>query len=345
MENTDGHFLNGFDYCRFLKTFTAYPRTKFKVSLKDTGNQRQEKAPEHYLLVVSGATASGKTGFSIELAQHFQTEIISCDSRQFYREMSIGTAKPSLEELAAIPHHFVGHISIHTPYTVGDFEADAISRLDQLFQKHRHVVLCGGSGLFVKAVCEGLDQFPAVPASINTELQKALDSKGMAFLQEELRVADPVYYQEVDLQNPRRLLRAISVIRASGKPFSEFRNQQPKVRNFYPIYLQMDWPREQLYRRIDQRVEIMMEQGLLQEARTLYPHRGLQSLQTVGYQELFDYFDGLISLEEAVTLIKRNSRRYAKRQLTWFRRDGFWEAFHPDAFSRALTYIGRQIED
>lgn len=296
------------------------------------------------LLVVGGATASGKTGFAIRLARHFHTEIVSCDSRQFYREMSIGTAKPSAEELAQVPHHLIGHMSIETPYSVGDFEEEALQLLDQLFQEHSVVVLCGGSGLFIKALCEGLDEFPEVPAIILENLQQEYEENGIEFLQKELLQSDPDYYQEVDLQNPRRLLRALSVIRASGKAFSFFRRQAPKKRDFQTIYLQMDWPRAALYERINQRVDLMLKGGLIEEARQLYPHRHLQALQSVGYQELFDHFSGLISLEEAIALIKRNSRRYAKRQLTWFRRDGFWASFHPTDFEGALTYIDQKIE-
>lgn len=297
-----------------------------------------------YLIVVGGATASGKTGFAIQLARHFRTEIVSCDSRQFYREMTIGTAKPTPEEMAQAPHHFIGHISIEQPYSVGDFEADALALLDELFQKHSVVILCGGSGLFIKALCEGLDQFPDVPQAVLDQLQQDYEKNGLAYLQEELHQSDPEYYQEVDLQNPRRLLRALSVTRSSGRPFSEFRNQRPQTRNFQPIYLQMDWPREKLYERINRRVDLMIAAGLVDEARQLYAFRHLQALRTVGYQELFDHFSGLISLEEAVALIKRNSRRYAKRQLTWFRRDGFWEAFHPDNFDEALAYLDQKIE-
>lgn len=297
-----------------------------------------------YLIVVGGATASGKTGFAIRLARHFSTEIVSCDSRQFYREMNIGTAKPTPEEMAQAPHHFIGHISIEQPYSVGDFEADALTLLDELFQKHSVVILCGGSGLFIKALCEGLDQFPDVPQAVLEQLQQDYEKNGLAYLQKELQQSDPEYYREVDLQNPRRLLRALSVTRSSGRPFSKFRNQRPQNRNFHPIYLQMDWPREKLYERINQRVDLMIAAGLVDEARQLYAFRHLQALQTVGYQELFDHFSGLISLEEAVALIKRNSRRYAKRQLTWFRRDGFWEAFHPDNFDEALAYLDQKIE-
>lgn len=306
--------------------------------------KKPENTEKKYLIVVGGATASGKTGFAIRLAQHFRTEIVSCDSRQFYREMSIGTAKPTPEEMHQAPHHFIGHISIEQPYTAGDFETDALALLDRLFLQHQSVILCGGSGLFIKAVCEGLDQFPEVPETIITDLQHDFETNGLAALQEELAASDPEYYQEVDLQNPRRLLRALSVIRASGQAFSAFRTRKSKPRSFQPVYLQMNLPREALYDRINRRVDLMMAQGLEAEARNLYPKRHLPALQTVGYQELFDHFDGSISLEEAIELIKRNSRRYAKRQLTWFRRDGFWESFQSDELDEALAFIGQKIE-
>jgi len=305
---------------------------------------KADPAPKNYLVVVGGATASGKTGFAIRLAKHFQTEIVSCDSRQFYREMSIGTARPSQHELEQVTHHFIGHLSIRTPYSVGDYEKDALQLLDRLFQKHRLVVLCGGSGLNIKAVCEGLDEFPEVPEKISTILQQEYEKKGLSFLQEELAKSDPVYFQEVDLQNPRRLLRALSVIRASGQAFSLFRRKDTVKRAFQPIYLQLDWPREELYQRINQRGDLMLDQGLVEEARTLYSFGNLQALQTVGYQEIFDHFRGKISLDEAVGLIKRNSRRYAKRQLTWFRRDGFWHRFHPEEYDQALSFIQDQVE-
>lgn len=297
-----------------------------------------------FLLVVGGATASGKTAFAIRLAQHFNTHILSCDSRQFYREMNIGTAKPTAQELSKAPHHFINSLSIHQEYSVGDFERDALKLLEKCFAEHQFVVLCGGAGLFIKAVCEGLDEFPEVPAQVKAQLQADYEQHGLAFLQEELRCTDPDYHREVDLQNPHRLLRALAVIRASGQPFSTFRQQEAATRPFQPIYLQMDWPREELYDRINRRVDQMIAEGLLDEVRDLFPLRHLNALQTVGYQELFDHFSGDITMEEAIALIKRNSRRYAKRQLTWFRRDGFWQPFAPSAWSQALTYINETVD-
>ncbi|MCB0585569.1 MAG: tRNA (adenosine(37)-N6)-dimethylallyltransferase MiaA [Phaeodactylibacter sp.] len=298
----------------------------------------QSKHKKH-LLVVGGPTASGKTAFAIRLAQHFNTAIVSADSRQFYREMNIGTAKPTEEELAQAPHYLINSLSIEEEYSVGDFERDALQLLGRLFQKHDIVILAGGSGLYIKALCEGLDEFPEVPAAIRQSVEQDYREKGLAFLQEELARTDPDYYEEVDRQNPHRLIRALAVFRASGQPFSSFRKAIIQPRPFTPIYLQLHWPRQELYRRINRRVEQMMAAGLAEEARTLFPRRRLTALQTVGYQELFDHFDGKHSMEEAITLIKRNTRRYAKRQLTWYRRDGHWKLLRPDDWSLALEYI------
>ncbi|MBX2926735.1 MAG: tRNA (adenosine(37)-N6)-dimethylallyltransferase MiaA [Saprospiraceae bacterium] len=298
---------------------------------------------QKHLIVIGGATASGKTAFAIRTALNFNTEIISADSRQFYREMNIGTAKPSAEELARVKHHFIGHLSIHEPYSVGDFERDALALLEQLFQQYDRVVMAGGSGLFVKAVCEGLDAFPEVPEAIRAGVMEFFENRGLAALQEELRQSDPVYFAEVDINNPSRLIRAVSVCRASGRPFSSFRRQVATPRFFEPVYVRMDWPRAELYRRIDQRVDDMMRRGLLEEARALYPFRHLPALQTVGYQELFDYFDRKINLEEAVRLIRQHTRNYAKRQLTWMRRYGQWESVAEGRFEdwkQSTLFVG-----
>lgn len=277
------------------------------------------------LLVIGGATATGKTALAIRLAQQFGTEILSADSRQLYREMSIGTAKPTEEELAAAPHHFIDHVSIEEPYSVGDYEREALALLEKLFQNHQVVILCGGSGLYLKSVCEGLDLFPEVPLEVRQKVEAWYAAEGIGPLQEELRKVDSEYYEEVDLQNPHRLIRALALHRASGQRMSDLRRGQAKARFFQPHYYQLTMERDELYQRINRRVDRMLEAGLVEEARALYPRKHLPALQTVGYQELFDYFDGKHDLEEAVRLIKRNSRRYAKRQLTWFRRDGFWE--------------------
>ena len=291
-----------------------------------------------YLIVVGGPTASGKTALSIRLAQHFQTEILSADSRQFYREMSIGTAKASPEELAQVPHHFINSLSIADEYSVGDFERDALHCLERLFQQHSVVILAGGSSLYIKALCEGLDVFPEVPNEVRQAVEDLYQSAGIEALQAELAASDPVYFQQVDRANPHRLIRAISVCRVGGT-FSSFRTQEAAPRFFTPVYLWMDVPREELYPRINQRVDQMLANGLEAEARELFAHRHLNALQTVGYQELFDYFAGNISRDEAIELIKRNSRRYAKRQLTWMRRDGFWHLFAPSDWDAILNFV------
>lgn len=295
------------------------------------------------MLVIGGPTASGKTALAIQLAQHFSSEILSADSRQFYREMSIGTAKPSAEELAQAPHHFINSLSITQNYSVGDYEREALALLGNLYQKHDILILTGGSGLFVNALCRGLDEFPEVPAAIKKQVELDFQEKGLAFLQNELQNQDPNYYAQVDLQNPHRLMRALGVIRASGQAFSAFRSQALEPRFFTPIYVWITWERELLYQRINQRVDRMLVQGLEQEALSLYLQKHLIALQTVGYQEFFDHFDGKISREEAIELIKRNSRRYAKRQGTWMRRDGFWHEIQPGDFEGTLEWVKGQM--
>ena len=292
-----------------------------------------------HLIVIGGPTASGKTALAIRLARHFGTEILSADSRQFYREMCIGTAKPSGQELAEAPHHFINSLSIHEPYSVGDYERGALDCLARLFEKRDVAILSGGSGLFVKALCEGLDEFPEVPLRLREEVEALFLEKGLAALQEELRVCDPVYYETVDLQNPHRLIRAISVCRAAGQPYSSFRSGRKAQRFFQPVFIELSWDRAALYERIHERVAHMWQGGLLEEARALFPHRHLPALQTVGYQELFRYFEGATDQETALEDIRRNSRRYAKRQLTWSRRDGYWKHFHPDEWALLLEYL------
>ena len=289
--------------------------------------------------MVGGPTGSGKTVLAIRLAQYFHTEILSADSRQFFRKMSIGTAKASAEELQTVPHHFINSLSIEQAYSVGDFERDALALLARLYQEHQIVILAGGSSLYIKALCEGLDEFPDVPEAIRAAVEELYQKEGIAALQQELAQVDPLYFEQVDQANPQRLIRAISVHRASGLPFSSFRTQQAEPRFFTPIYLWLELPREELYQRINQRVDQMFNAGLEVEVRSLYPQRHLNALQTVGYQELFDYFAGDITREEAIELIKRNSRRYAKRQGTWMRRDGFWKTFSPDQFEAIIQYL------
>jgi tRNA dimethylallyltransferase len=283
------------------------------------------------LIVIAGPTAVGKTAFSIQLALQLQTVILSADSRQFYREMNIGTAKPSEQELSMVPHYFINSKSIHHAYHVADFEKEAIQLLNNLFEKHDQVIMTGGSGLFIRAVCEGLDEFPDIPQEIVQNLQHRFETEGLLPLVEELQKADEIYSRTADLQNPRRVIRALSVYQASGLPFSSFLTRSHASRNFQPVYICLDLPREILYQRINQRVLQMMETGLLEEARALYPYRHLPALQTVGYTELFDFIEGKTDLEQAIGYIQQHSRNYAKRQVTWFKKYGGWKFIHPEA--------------
>lgn len=280
----------------------------------------------NYLIVVVGPTAIGKTALGIKVAQHFNTHIISCDSRQFYKEMAIGTAVPSKEELAAAPHHFIQNISIQDTYSVGDFERDALAKLDELFKENPVQVMVGGSGLFVNAILNGLDDFPDVDPSIRAQLNKDLEEKGLPYLQQMLKELDPVHYDKVAIDNPQRVTRALEICIGTGKPYSSFLNIKQHSRNFTPIVIGLEADREKMYERINKRVDIMMDNGLLKEAEALYPHRDNNALQTVGYRELFSYFDKEFTLEFALEEIKKNTRRFAKRQITWFKRtpDVMW---------------------
>ena len=286
---------------------------------------------QKHLIVIAGPTASGKTATAVRLAKQYRTVVLSADSRQFYREMSIGTAKPTPEEMEGIPHYFIDSLSIFDEYSVGDFERDALALLDRLYLEHQVVVLVGGSGLFIKALCEGLDKFPEVSSEVRNRVETLYQEKGLGYLQEYLKRVDPVYYEEVDRNNPQRLIRALSVYEASGKPFSGFRKGGSALRPFTPVYMLLEMDRKELYRRIDLRVDRMFELGLEEEARKLYPFRSQNALQTVSYQELFDFFEGKTTREEAIALIKQHSRNYAKRQLTWFGKQEGWSRFHPDA--------------
>ena len=273
------------------------------------------------LLVIVGPTAVGKTDLAIELAKYFKTEIISADSRQFYKEMSIGTAKPTAEELAAVKHYFINSHSITESFTAGDYEKQALLLIENLFKAHDIVILAGGSGLFIKAVCEGFDELPPADELLRSKLNNEFSKNGIAFLQEKLKIADPDYYELVDLNNPQRIIRALEVIESTGKPFSTFHKTLAKERPFNIIKIGLNLPRAILYTRINNRVDIMLKDGLLDEVRALLPHRGLNALNSVGYNELFDFLDEKTDLATAIDLIKQNTRRFAKRQLTWFRKD------------------------
>lgn len=273
------------------------------------------------LIVIAGPTASGKTAAAIEVARHFDTVVVSADSRQFYREMSIGTAKPNAEELAAAKHYFIDTLSIAENYTAGDYEKQCLDLLKELFKTHPVVLLAGGSGLFIKAACEGFDEFPDVDPQIRERLNSELEANGIAYLQEKLKTADTDYYAQVDIGNPQRVIRALEIFESTGKPYSTFRKSTINKRPFRILKFGLDMPREALYNRINQRVDIMVKQGLIDEVKSLLPYRHLNALNTVGYSELFDYFDGKADLNSALELVKQNTRRFAKRQMTWFRKD------------------------
>ncbi|TFF36882.1 tRNA (adenosine(37)-N6)-dimethylallyltransferase MiaA [Mucilaginibacter psychrotolerans] len=273
------------------------------------------------LIVIAGPTASGKTAAAIQLAQHFNTAVVSADSRQFFREMSIGTAKPTAEELAAAPHYFINSHSITERFSVGDFEREGLALLEQLFQDHPVVILAGGSGLYIKAICEGFDDLPVADATIRDSLNYELAEKGIEVLQERLKLVDPVYYNEVDISNPQRVIRALEVYESSGQPFSSYRTAKTNKRTFNIIKLGLDMPREVLYDRINRRVDMMVADGLVEEVEALLPYRHLNALNTVGYSEIFDYLDGDTDWSDSIAQIKQNTRRFAKRQMTWFRKD------------------------
>ena len=273
------------------------------------------------LIVITGPTASGKTGLAVELAKRLSADVLSADSRQFFKEMSIGTAKPTVQEMDDVAHHFVGHISIHESYTVGQYERDVMNLLNRYFKENDHAILVGGSGLYIKAICEGLDDFPEIEEEKRTFVRESYETMGLNWLQDQIKEKDPVYYRQVDIQNPQRLMRALEVIESSGKPFSSFLHIDKTPREFEILKFAIQWDRATLYNRINLRVDQMLEAGLLNEVQSLVSFKHLNALQTVGYTELFDYFDDRYDIAEAVRLIKRNTRRYAKRQLTWFRRE------------------------
>jgi tRNA dimethylallyltransferase len=280
----------------------------------------------NYLITIIGPTAIGKTSLSIALAQHFDCDIISCDSRQFFKEMKIGTAVPNEEELASATHHFIQNKSIFENYTVGDFEKEAISKLDELFLKNNIQIMVGGSGLYVDAVLKGFDSFPEIDSQVRDEVRLNYEEKGIEYLQNQLKELDSYYSNFITetnpqtLQNPQRMMRFVEVCIGTGKPYSSFLNKEKNKRNFTPIIIGLEAERAIMYNRINQRVDIMMNDGLLAEAEKLFTNKDLNALQTVGYRELFDYFEEKISLDLAVEEIKKNTRRFSKRQLTWFKR-------------------------
>lgn len=303
----------------------------------------QQISSNKTLISVVGPTAIGKTSLAIALANYYNTEIISCDSRQFFKEMKIGTAVPSNEELSQAKHHFIQNISIHDKYSVGDFERDGLSFLDDFFKQHDNCIMVGGSGLYEKAITVGFDSFPDVDPSVREKLNSELEEFGIEKLQQELYQVDPSYYQEVDIQNKQRVIRALEIYRGSGFPFSHFRNQDLNKRPFNIIKIGLELPREEMYDRINRRVDIMLDEGLLEEAKKLFPLKDLNALQTVGYRELFDYFDHKIDLDFAIEEIKKNTRRFAKRQMTWFKKDEAVNWFSPNNEEKIIEFLNDKM--
>lgn len=293
--------------------------------------------------MVVGPTGSGKTALAVTLARHYSAPIISTDSRQVFRGLAIGTAQPTAEELAAATHYFIADREVEDDFNCGRYEVEALELLDRLFAEGNYVVAVGGSGLYVQALCEGMDDLPEADPALRENLKSRLTSDGIESLVEELRRLDPAYASEVDLCNPARVMRALEVCLATGRPYSEQRHGTATERPFRIVKVGTDMPRDILYDRINRRVDMMVEDGLIEEARKMYPKRHLNSLQTVGYRELFDHFAGNTTLDEAIELIKRNSRRYAKRQLTWFRRDASIGWFAPSDIEHIIEFIDTKV--
>ena len=298
------------------------------------------------LITIVGPTAIGKTALSIKLANHFKSDIISCDSRQFFKEMTIGTAVPSADELSAAKHHFIQNRSIFDAYNVGEFERDALAKLEDLFLKNPIQIMVGGSGLYVDAVLQGLDYFPEVNPKIREDLTKELEEKGIESLQEKLQKLDIETYNTIALENPHRIMRALEICIGSGKTYSEFKNKPKEPRNFNVIKVGLTADREIIYNRINQRVDLMIENGLVEEAQNLHQHKDLNALQTVGYRELFSFFDDEFTKEFAIAEIKKNTRRFAKRQITWFKRDEktLWFDYKSD-IEKIINEVENNIEN
>ncbi|WP_243408280.1 tRNA (adenosine(37)-N6)-dimethylallyltransferase MiaA [Balneicella halophila] len=291
------------------------------------------------LVVLIGPTAVGKTDTSIAIARHYNTEIISADSRQFFKEMSIGTAVPDSRQLEEVKHHFIQNLSIDDKYSSYDFEQDTLALLENLFQKKDIVVLTGGSMLYIDAICEGIDEIPTISKEIREKVEQDYEENGLTSLQLQLKELDPKFYEEVDLLNPKRVMHAVEVCLEAGEPYSNLRKGEPANRPFTIVKIGLNREREELYDRINRRVDIMIEEGLEEEAKNLHPKKGLNALKTVGYKELFGYFEGEYDKNEAIRLIKRNTRYYAKRQLSWFRRDEDIQWFHPKDIEQIIKFI------
>lgn len=296
------------------------------------------------LVVIGGPTGVGKTNLAIQLALHYHSEIICADSRQIYSELNIGVGRPDEGQLNSIPHHLLGHTSIFEPYTAADFEKEALTLLDKLFEQHDVIFLTGGTGLYVKAVTEGLDAIPDVPQEINARWTQYWKENGTPALVEQLATKDPEYLEIVDKQNHMRLIRALAVCDHTGQPFSSFRTGESKKRDFKILQVVLDLPREELYNKINARVLHMMESGWLEEAMTLHPHKHLKALQTLGYQELFDFLEEKVSWSATIAAIQQSTRRYAKRQNTWWRHQGSWQSFRPDDWPSIISVIDLEME-
>lgn len=308
--------------------------------MKNPSHSPQDKN----LIIVTGPTAVGKTSLTIKLAQHFNTDIISADSRQFFRELKIGAAMPGTEELKAAKHHLIGMLSISDYYNVFRFEADVLKILEKLFSEKKTVFMLGGSGLYIDAVCKGIDEIPDPDIEIRDELNKTFENQGIQPLREQLKLLDPEGYEKTDIANHKRIIRALEVCITTGKPYSSFLNKKSVTGPFNIIKIGLKRERDELYGIINQRVDTMIQNGLENEARILFPFKHLNSLQTVGYREFFDYFEGKYSLEEAIEKIKTNTRRYAKKQISWFARDNDIQWFHPSETENILNYITKQSQ-
>ncbi|MBI9053870.1 MAG: tRNA (adenosine(37)-N6)-dimethylallyltransferase MiaA [Bacteroidales bacterium] len=295
------------------------------------------------LIVIVGPTGIGKTDLSIDIAKEYKTEIISSDSRQVYKELKIGTAVPSFDQLNQVKHHFIGNVSIYDYYNASMFEFEVIDILNGLFKNHHQVIMTGGSGMYINAVCDGIDDLPTIDQKLRDDLIKTHKEEGIESLRMQLKMLDPVSYEKIDLKNPKRMLKAIEVSIQTGKPYSSFLSKTKKERDFKIIKIGLERDRAELYDRINLRVDQMLEEGLVEEARMFYKDRNLNSLNTVGYKELFEHFDGLISLDKAIELIKRDSRHYAKKQISWFGRDKDLTWFHPENKDQIINYINSQI--
>jgi len=291
------------------------------------------------LVVIVGPTAVGKSEMALHLAEYFRTEIISADSRQIYKELEIGTAKPKADELARIQHHFINTHSITQDYDAGEYGREALSCIHQLFETHDTLIMCGGSGLYIKAVLEGFDEMPEIPAGTRDKIVEEFKSKGLLWLQKEVEAADPDYFADVDSKNPQRLMRALELYRVANIPVKQLRKKAKLEHSFEIIKIGLEVSRKELYERIDARMDRMIEMGLFGEAEKFYSQRTLNALQTVGYREIFNFLDGEYDREEAIRLLKRNSRRYAKRQLTWFKKDQQIKWFQPDQVDQVILYI------